>query len=65
MLKLIKRCLEYVQGYREYCRELYENGEIVATCGTASFKTVEEVLALVDAVKAAAADAEVESTVNA
>ncbi len=27
MLKLIKRCPEYVQGYREYCRELYENGE--------------------------------------
>ncbi len=41
------------------------NGEIIATCGTASFKTVEEVLALVDAVKSAAADAEVESTVNA
>ena len=27
MLKLIKRCPEYVQGYREYCRELYDNGE--------------------------------------
>lgn len=27
MLKLIKRCPEYVQGYKEYCRELYENGE--------------------------------------
>ena len=27
MLELIKRCPEYVQGYREYSRELYENGE--------------------------------------
>ena len=41
------------------------NGEIIATCGTASFKTVEEVAAVVDAVKAAAAEASVESTVTA
>lgn len=25
MLKLIKRCPEFVDGYREYCRELYDN----------------------------------------
>lgn len=25
MLQLIKRCPEYVMGYREYCRELYDN----------------------------------------
>ena len=25
MLQLIKRCPEFVAGYREYCRELYEN----------------------------------------
>ena len=41
------------------------NGEIIATGGTVAFKTVDEVLAVVDAVKAAAADAEVESTVTA
>ena len=27
MLQLIKRCPEYVSGYREYCRELYDSGE--------------------------------------
>lgn len=26
MLKLIRRCPEYVPGYREYCREMYESG---------------------------------------
>ena len=25
MLELIKRCPEYVSGYRDYCRELYDN----------------------------------------
>jgi len=25
MVKLIKRCPEYVMGYKEYCQELYEN----------------------------------------
>ena len=25
MLKLIKRCPEYVSGYKDYCRELYDN----------------------------------------
>ena len=25
MLQLIRRCPEYVSGYREYCRELYDN----------------------------------------
>ena len=25
MLELIKRCPEYVLGYRDYCRELYDN----------------------------------------
>ena len=25
MLQLIKRCPEYVLGYRDYCRELYDN----------------------------------------
>lgn len=25
MVKLIKRCPEYVAGYKEYCQELYEN----------------------------------------
>ncbi|MBD5080863.1 MAG: GNAT family N-acetyltransferase [Ruminococcaceae bacterium] len=25
MLKLIKRCPQYVDGYREYCREMYDN----------------------------------------
>ena len=25
MLELIKRCPEYVMGYKEYCRELYDN----------------------------------------
>lgn len=25
MLQLIKRCPEYVEGYRDYCRELYDN----------------------------------------
>ena len=28
MLKLIKRCPEYVSGYREYCQELYDNNVI-------------------------------------
>lgn len=26
MLKLIKRCPEYVSGYREYCQEMYDSG---------------------------------------
>ena len=25
MLKLIRRCPEYVSGYREYCQEAYDN----------------------------------------
>ena len=25
MIKLIKRCPEYVQGYKEYCQEAYDN----------------------------------------
>ena len=25
MVQLIKRCPEYVSGYRDYCRELYDN----------------------------------------
>ena len=25
MVQLIKRCPEYVMGYREYCQELYDN----------------------------------------
>ena len=25
MLQMIRRCPEYVSGYRDYCRELYEN----------------------------------------
>lgn len=28
MLQLIKRCPEYVQGYREYCKELYDHNVI-------------------------------------
>ena len=28
MLKLIKRCPDYVDGYREYCRELYDHNVI-------------------------------------
>ncbi|MBD5146123.1 MAG: GNAT family N-acetyltransferase [Ruminococcus sp.] len=28
MLKLIKRCPEYVSGYREYCQESYDNNVI-------------------------------------
>lgn len=28
MLKLIKRCPEYVSGYKEYCQELYDNNVI-------------------------------------
>ena len=41
------------------------NGEIIATCGTASYKTPEEVLAVVEAVKAGAPDAKVEVLVTA
>ena len=26
MLKLIKRCPEYVSGYKEYCQEMYDSG---------------------------------------
>ena len=25
MLQLIKRCPEYVSGYRDYCKEIYDN----------------------------------------
>ena len=28
MLTLIKRCPEYVSGYRDYCREFYESGVV-------------------------------------
>ena len=28
MLQLIKRCPEYVSGYKEYCRELYDNNVV-------------------------------------
>lgn len=28
MLKLIKRCPEYVMGYKEYCQELYDNNVV-------------------------------------
>lgn len=28
MLRLIKRCPEYVCGYREYCQEAYDNNII-------------------------------------
>ena len=28
MLKLIKRCPEYILGYKEYCQELYDNNII-------------------------------------
>ena len=28
MLKLIKRCAEYVAGYKEYCQELYDHHDI-------------------------------------
>ena len=28
MLRLIKRCPEYVRGYKEYCQELYDNNII-------------------------------------
>ncbi len=28
MLKLIKRCPEYVSGYKAYCQELYDNNVI-------------------------------------
>lgn len=28
MLRLIKRCPEYVHGYKEYCQELYDNNII-------------------------------------
>lgn len=28
MLKLIRRCPEYVSGYREYCQELFDNNVI-------------------------------------
>ena len=28
MLRLIRRCPEYVAGYRDYCRELYENNVV-------------------------------------
>ncbi len=28
MLELIKRCPEYVEGYKEYCREMYDNNVI-------------------------------------
>lgn len=27
-MQLIKRCPEYVQGYKEYCRELYDNNVV-------------------------------------
>ena len=37
------------------------NGQIIATCGTLSYKTVDEVLAVVEAVKAAAPDAGVQT----
>ena len=36
------------------------NGQIIATCGTLSYKTADEVLAVVDAVKAAAPGAKTE-----
>ena len=28
MLQLIKRCAEFVSGYKEYCQEMYDNGVI-------------------------------------
>ena len=28
MLKLIKRCQEYVSGYKEYCQELFDHNVI-------------------------------------
>lgn len=28
MLRLIKRCPEYVSGYREYCQEMYDSGVV-------------------------------------
>ena len=28
MLQLIKRCPEFVSGYKEYCQEMYDNGVI-------------------------------------
>jgi uncharacterized protein YegP (UPF0339 family) len=37
------------------------NGQIIATCGTLSYKTVDEVLAVVEAVKASAPDAGVQT----
>ena len=42
-----------------------KNGQIIATCGTASYKTAEEAIAVVEAVKAGAADAKVETVVLA
>ena len=32
MLKLIKRCPEYVAGYREYCQEMYDNHVTYHVC---------------------------------
>ena len=37
-----------------------KNGQIIATCGTASYKTPEEAIAVAEAVKAGAANAKVE-----
>ena len=31
MLELIKRCPEYVEGYKEYCQEMYDNRVIYFT----------------------------------
>ena len=42
-----------------------KNGQIVATCGPASYKTAAEAVAVAEAVKAGAADAKVETVLMA